>query len=166
VDEAEIELPGTPSSVSEARRFVHAVLDSGGAGDEAWVVTQVVSELATNAVVHAGTSFVLNIAYDDAQIRVSVTDAKPLARATVRHFSNENTTGRGLRLVQSLSRSWGVDQTKAAKTVWCELRRGAAALVEADDFSDETLSVFFPDEAGPAHVRGVENAVASHSAVA
>ncbi len=40
-------------------------------------------------------------------------------------YPNETTTGRGLRLVQTLGQAWGVDQTDAAKTVWCELVRGA-----------------------------------------
>ena len=142
------------------------VLDAGGAADDAWLVTQVVSELATNAVLHAGTRFVLNIAHDDVQIRISVTDAKPLARATVRRFSNDTTTGRGLRLVQSLSRSWGVDQTGSAKTVWCELRRGAAALDDIESVADEALSILFPDEAEPARAQGVENSSPSHRAVA
>ena len=78
-----------------------------------------------DGLVHAGTAFVLTIAHDDSHIRVSVTDGRPLARATIRRFSEETTTGRGLRLIQTLGQAWGVDQTDSAKTVWCELRRGA-----------------------------------------
>jgi anti-sigma regulatory factor (Ser/Thr protein kinase) len=119
------EFDGAPGSVAEARRFARAALEVGGASSEGWPVEQVVSELATNAVVHAGTAFVLTIAQDESHIRVSVTDGRPLARATIRRFSEETTTGRGLRLIQSLGQAWGVDQTESAKTVWCELRRGA-----------------------------------------
>ena len=93
--------------------------------DDDWPVAQVVSELATNAVVHAGTPFVLSIAHDDSRIRVSVTDRRPLARASIRRLSNDTATGRGLRIVQTLGQAWGVDQTDAAKTVWCELARGS-----------------------------------------
>ena len=64
-------------------------------GDD-WTAVQVVSELATNAVVHARTTFTVKIDYDDAYIKVSVIDAKPLARAAVRWFSDTTTTGRGL----------------------------------------------------------------------
>jgi anti-sigma regulatory factor (Ser/Thr protein kinase) len=120
-----LELEPAPSSVAAARRFAQAVLKAGGAGDDDWRVTQVVSELATNAVVHAGSAFVVSIACDDAHIRVSVTDRRPLARAAIRRISNETTTGRGLHLVQTLGQAWGVDQTESDKTVWCELRRGA-----------------------------------------
>jgi len=125
VHEVHGEFDASPSSVAEARRFARAALEAGGAAGDGWPVEQVVSELATNAVVHAGTSFVLSIAQDDSHIRVSVTDGRPLARATIRRFSEQTTTGRGLRLVQSLGQAWGVDQTDSAKTVWCELRRGA-----------------------------------------
>jgi anti-sigma regulatory factor (Ser/Thr protein kinase) len=124
VHETHVEFDGAPSSVAEARNFAHAVLKAGGATDDEWPVTQVVSELATNAVVHAGTPFVLSISHDDSHIRVAVTDRRPLARASMRRLSNESTTGRGLRIVQSLGQAWGVDQTDAAKTIWCELVRG------------------------------------------
>ena len=125
VEETHIEFDGAPSSVAQARHFANAVLEAGGATDDAWPVAQVVSELATNAVVHAGTSFVLSISHDASHIRVAVTDGRPLARASMRRLSNETTTGRGLRMVQTLGQAWGVDQTDAAKTVWCELVRGA-----------------------------------------
>ena len=125
MEETHVELDGAPSSVAQARRFANAVLEAGGAADDAWPVAQVVSELATNAVVHAGTPFVVSIAHDASHIRVAVTDGRPLARASMRRLSNETTTGRGLRLVQTLGQAWGVDQTDAAKTVWCELVRGA-----------------------------------------
>jgi anti-sigma regulatory factor (Ser/Thr protein kinase) len=125
VEETHGQFDGGPSSVAQARHFAHAVLEASGASDDEWPVAQVVSELATNAVVHAGTSFVLSISHDASHIRVAVTDGRPLARASMRRLSNETTTGRGLRLVQTLGQAWGVDQTDAAKTVWCELVRGA-----------------------------------------
>jgi len=127
----QLELEPAPSSVAAARRFAQAVLEAGGASDDDWSVTQVVSELATNAIVHAGSPFVVSIACDEARIRVSVTDHRPLARAAIRRISNETTTGRGLRLVQSLGQAWGVDQTDSDKTVWCELRRGADLFVDS-----------------------------------
>ncbi len=133
MQEAEVEFAGGPSSVPAARRFARDVLEGAGADEDHWLAVQIVSELATNAVVHAGTAFLLNIAYDDATTRISVTDGRPLARAVVRRFSSEATTGRGLRLIQTLGRSWGVDQTASAKTVWCEISRGA----EADDGDDQ-----------------------------
>ena len=114
---------GAAGSVSAARHFVSATLDEEGAADAAWAAVQVVSELATNAVVHAATSFTVTVVVDDGLVRVAVTDAKPFAAATQRHFSDYTTTGRGLRLVERVSRSWGVDTSQTSKTVWCEIVR-------------------------------------------
>jgi anti-sigma regulatory factor (Ser/Thr protein kinase) len=171
VQEAEVEFAGEPSSVAGARRFAREVLDDAGAGDDSWLVVQIVSELATNAVVHAGTPFVLNIAYDDSSIRVSVTDGRPLARAVVRRFSSETTTGRGLRLIQTLGRSWGVDQTASAKTVWCEISRGAEADDDGEQASGRSLR-FGSDDFEPAaqgrlqksRARAIRNSRSSHVA--
>jgi anti-sigma regulatory factor (Ser/Thr protein kinase) len=115
--------PGVPSSVSAARRFVSDSLESGGAAGDGWTAVQIVSELATNAIVHAGTSFVVGVEVGDAVVRVSVTDERPASRAAKRHFAADSTTGRGLRLVETLARSWGVDSDHESKTVWCEFAR-------------------------------------------
>ncbi len=127
---AEIDLEGTPSSVPAARHFVSEALEAAGAEGEAWTAVQIVSELATNAVVHAATSFIVAVSVDDGLIRLSVTDERPFVAATKRRFSNETTTGRGLRLVETLSQSWGVEADATTKTVWCEIVRAAS---EGDD---------------------------------
>jgi len=160
---------GAAGSVSAARHFVSATLDEEGAADAAWAAVQVVSELATNAVVHAATSFTVTVVVDDGLVRVAVTDAKPFAAATQRHFSDYTTTGRGLRLVERMSRAWGVDMTDTSKTVWCEIvrtttggepapstmpepRRGSAS----GDVASPALAAP-PDDEGPAraHARRV-----------
>jgi anti-sigma regulatory factor (Ser/Thr protein kinase) len=143
VHDIEVELIGAPSSVADARRFVADVLESAGALSQTWTAMQVVSELATNAVVHARTGFVVRLTYDDARIRIAVTDRKPFARAVRRRFSSETTTGRGLRLVDALGEAWGVDETDTAKTVWCDLPRGD---IDGDsDVPDEVLVLLFRD---------------------
>lgn len=47
--------PGITADIGEARRFVRRTLSSWGASDFEWAASLVVSELATNAVLHAGT---------------------------------------------------------------------------------------------------------------
>lgn len=153
---AELELVGAPSSVGDARQFVAGVLDAGGVFDDSWVAAQVVSELATNAVVHAGTPFVVRVAFDDVRIRISVTDLRPLARATMRRFSTEATTGRGLRMVANLSESWGVERSRGAKTVWSELRRRATDRGDPGFEPEDDLALLFLEEADS---RTVGNAV-------
>lgn len=121
--QGEVNLEGVPSSVSAARHFVEEILETAGVGDEIWPAVQVISELATNAVVHAGTPFVVEVQVADSAVRISVTDRRPSVFAAKRRFSAETTTGRGLRLVESLSRSWGVDADDGSKTVWSEIVR-------------------------------------------
>ena len=111
------------SSVGAARRFVRSALETAGARDDAWAIAQVVSELATNAVVHAASSFVVRLFVAEAYVRLEVTDHVPHARAIKRQFSAQSTTGRGLQLIEQLGDAWGVDTDTDTKTVWCEVSR-------------------------------------------
>jgi anti-sigma regulatory factor (Ser/Thr protein kinase) len=112
--------PGTAASVGEARRFVRQTLVGWGAETFEWPAAALVSELATNAVLHAGTRFSVVLTLDDNRLRLAVTDGSP-AQPVVRNYGEESTTGRGLRLVVQLSEQWGCDPEKGSKTVWCEL---------------------------------------------
>lgn len=83
-----------------------------------------VSELATNAVRHAGGQFAVEVTYfaPERRLWVGVTDTgtgNPILRTppiTAEH-------GRGLRLVNSLADRWGVRRRRdtMAKTVWFEI---------------------------------------------
>lgn len=130
---AEITFEGLPSSVPAARHFVQAALAAADASGDSWTAVQIVSELATNAVVHAATKFSVEVTVDAGLIRIGVTDARPAVTATKRRFSDDTTTGRGLRLVDSLAESWGVDTAGDTKTVWCEIVQ-----VSADDEPEPT----------------------------
>lgn len=81
-----------------------------------------VSELATNAVLHARTSFAVQVTMTPTVIRVSVTDGSPILPER-RNYSFLHPTGRGLHLVDSLSDRWGVNLEPPGKTVWFELDR-------------------------------------------
>ncbi|MFD9968531.1 SpoIIE family protein phosphatase [Streptomyces sp. NPDC059017] len=139
---ARTSLPGNPLAASAARRFVRAALaDWTGLGtvtprgtdrlaDDAVLV---VSELATNALVHAGTGVEvlarLDPATDDdpAALVIEVSDHHP-ARA-VRGDGHEQEGadpgepehGRGLHLVATLAASWGITYRPGLKTVWARL---------------------------------------------
>jgi anti-sigma regulatory factor (Ser/Thr protein kinase) len=106
-------------TVGAARRFVIAALESGGLplGD----VPLLVSELASNAVLHARSAFTVTIRADDRRVRVEVTDGNSrlpvLAAAPITALS-----GRGLALLQALASSWGVEpRSESGKTVWFEV---------------------------------------------
>ena len=116
--------PPTPVSVSHTRRFLRETLDLWGLqtlGDPAAVV---LSELATNAVVHAGTDFTVRLSTSGKQkLRLSVTDGSTHMprRARDRHA----TTGRGLQLIDGLSTEWGAMlHGLEGKTVWALLSPG------------------------------------------
>ena len=88
-----------------------------------------VSELVTNAVLHARTRFTVEVEVVDDTARVSVEDSSPLPPA-VRTFSDLAGSGRGLHLVEALASRWGVDSRDGAgKRVWFELDLSAAGAV-------------------------------------
>ena len=84
-------------------------------------VVLMISELASNAVQHAGTDFAVSLIQNDRQLRGCVADDNPRL-PTVREQALDAADGRGLQLVQALSTSWGVDPTPpTGKVVWFEL---------------------------------------------
>ncbi len=155
---AEQTFEGAAGSVSAARRFVSSTLEAEGADDAAWAAVQIVSELATNAVVHAATAFTVVVAVDHGVVRVAVTDSKPLVAAAQRHFSDYTTTGRGLRLVERMSRSWGVDTTQTSKTVWCEIVRTSADRNPESTTDSEVRSATVDDVALPRPASAADDA--------
>lgn len=110
--------PARPSSVGAARRFCEQTLE--GWGVVCPDATTVISELVTNAVVHAGTSYVVELALIGRRVRVGVTDGgEPEVR--LRRPGREALGGRGLVLVQALSEGWGWAALSRGKKVWAEV---------------------------------------------
>ncbi|MDQ1629027.1 MAG: hypothetical protein QOI54_2771 [Actinomycetota bacterium] len=118
---AEATFSADTRSVSEARRFVNETLDSWAADPFAWSAVTLVSELTTNAVLHAGTGFTVALRLTDERLRLAVSD-QSLSLPIQRDYGVNATTGRGLSLVKNLAAEDGVELTAAGKTVWCELR--------------------------------------------
>lgn len=80
----------------------------------------VATELATNAVVHTGAPETITIRYLGESLRIEVRDASAAAPQP-RSPSLDAEGGRGMRLVESLADSWGVDEVPNGKQVWCEV---------------------------------------------
>ena len=108
-----------------ARRFVTQALAGWDdhEGDLTDTVTLLVSELVTNAVLHAGSDVEVMVRLTATAARIEVTDAsaEPIAP---RDATTEEASGRGLALVGSLAQRWGVRPAAGGgKTVWFEVNR-------------------------------------------
>jgi anti-sigma regulatory factor (Ser/Thr protein kinase) len=123
VDDASARFRAGPDAPFAARRFVAGLLACRPfagrvAADD---VQLVISELATNAVIHAGTPFSVSLSSDGSVMRISVSDWSAL-RPVMRDGSPGAISGRGLRLVAAVADAWGVEPGPEGKTVWAELQ--------------------------------------------
>lgn len=92
-------------------------MDASGACDDA---ASLVSELATNAVIHARTPFTLVVSRIEDNVRVSVHDGSAVLPRR-RAYGLDAATGRGLRLLATMSSNWGIEAETGGKVVWFEL---------------------------------------------
>lgn len=140
---AEVTLTPTSSSVGAARSFLRRTLTEWDAPELEWHASQVLSELATNAVLHAGTDFTASVDLADDVLRLQVRDGSRRAPRP-RRYGLGATTGRGLGLVGALAQDWGVEPDGSGKTVWCVLTRqdepagepDLTAFLSADDLAE------------------------------
>lgn len=108
----------TQGEVGAARRFLHEVLDERVDGRISEELGLAVSELAANAVRHAGTDFDV-VVEADGVVRLEVEDGSS-APPVARHAGELAPDGRGLHIVDHLCDRWGVHIVRDRKCVWCE----------------------------------------------
>jgi len=113
-----LQLPPEPTSAGMARRFVASSLQTGD--EVAELAVLLVSELASNAVLHARTPFELVVEYDGRRLRVEVHDDSP-ALPSLKDYVPESVTGRGLHMVAASADNWGFEALDGGKCVWFEL---------------------------------------------
>lgn len=111
-------------AVGAARRYVNDCLRELDAHDVGEAAELGVSELVTNAILHGRTPLTITVRrMETGRVRIDVIDGSPLLPEQ-RHNSVSATTGRGLRMVASVSLDWGVqaghDQHGPGKSVWFE----------------------------------------------
>ncbi|MEY2460650.1 MAG: hypothetical protein QOG30_2480 [Acidimicrobiaceae bacterium] len=118
----------TVESSREVRRFLSAALMRWGFEHLVGDASLCVAELATNAVLHAGSTYSVAVRALDAGVRVEVVDDRPElvpsavpTTGTAAAITSRGTTGRGLQLVAALANSWGYTTSATAKTVWFEI---------------------------------------------
>jgi anti-sigma regulatory factor (Ser/Thr protein kinase) len=128
--------PCDAASVGVARRLVRAQLaqtDRSRASlqpELADAAGLLVSELVTNAIVHAQTPVEVRVSVTDTVLRAEVSDGSQTLPAPRRPIGLAG-TGRGLQLLDQVATRWGVLSTDSGKTVWFELTlSGDAARVD------------------------------------
>jgi PAS domain S-box-containing protein len=114
-----VTLTGEPRSVPSARAFVRRLLEECGRPEWVDAAVLAVSELVTNAVLHAHSDRIeLSAAVEDEHVQVGVRDLSPTLPSQ-RSYDEDATTGRGLGLVAVLSVAHGVQSLGAdGKVVW------------------------------------------------
>ena len=107
-------------SVPAARHFVVDVLRAWGLAALDADAAIVVSELTTNALRHAGSPFraIIDRQHDGVRIGVEDTARDTLTR---RSTDSDDPSGRGVDIIEALSRRWGSTELAAGKLVWAEL---------------------------------------------
>jgi anti-sigma regulatory factor (Ser/Thr protein kinase) len=127
-------LPADPSAIGAARRRVLSAVRGWGHAigpDTEGDLALVVSELTTNAVLHAQTSggdgdtFSVEVALARGALTVSVWDADPRPPCAPACPADDAEDGRGLALVAAVTRRHGWERTAEGKRCWAELRAEA-----------------------------------------
>jgi DNA-binding NarL/FixJ family response regulator len=123
LDESRRQLSGDTESGREARRMVSEALqrwDDRVPGDD---VELLVTELVTNAVLHGGSAPEVALLLLPDAIRVEVADGSS-EMPQLRAATLEDTSGRGIALVDELASRWGAEPgADGGKTVWFEIDR-------------------------------------------
>ena len=114
-------VPSLPRSVGQLRRFAVALCEEHGFDGSSDTLALLVSEVATNALLHGSGDVRLRVIANAARVRIEIgddSDDLPLQR----HDGLEAEGGRGIELLESLSDSWGVESVAPqGKVVWFEL---------------------------------------------
>ena len=116
---ANLRLPHSDRAPRIARAFVAENLQSWQLDDLIEPASLVVSEVVTNAVIHARSDAELVLERTPTALRISVTDRG--SGLTREPGSTGSDGGRGLLIVQQLSTSWGAEPTGDGNRVWAEL---------------------------------------------
>ena len=113
-------MPSLPASIASVRRFAVAACRSSGLFDLCDTVALLVSEVATNALVHGNGDVQVRVTSSEGVLLVEVSDESPRLPVP-RAAAPLEEGGRGLALVETLASRWGVRPEGPGKVVWFEL---------------------------------------------
>lgn len=118
-----------PRSVGASRRFMTSTLEQWGERELADTITLLLSELVTNAVVHAQAAPDVTVRLLPDRVHVEVTDTAPDTdpdAVRAKELDETSTGGRGLAMVEALSMGWGSVPLPGGKVVWFDVARTQA----------------------------------------
>ena len=150
-------------SVRAARKFVAEIL-ADVPDDIQESVSLMVSELATNALVHAVSGFDVTVDRAGHSILVSVSDRGDGGMPRLQAPASSEPHGRGLHVVSALSEEWGVSTTwDEGKTVWFRISVPSATPDPSTtgDPSDKTVDLANQDDRTSASSGSIISANAS-----
>ena len=113
------DVPCDPQAPAIARRLVRDHLGATAARAVRAEAELIVSELVTNAVLHGVGPIRVLLAIDDDVVRGEVIDQGTGFEVEIRERGADEVSGRGLWLVASLARRWGVHD--GSSHIWFEL---------------------------------------------
>lgn len=119
---AQIRLEADRQAPSEARRFVREALAAWNQAELADSIMLAVSELVTNAVLHAHSATSVTLVNCDDVVHLQVRDADP-SEPQVRPMDETAVNGRGMQLVGQVSDQWGVLPSPPGKIVWLDITK-------------------------------------------
>ena len=116
----QIDLSASRHSARLARQFVREALDEWGYQHIEDAVTLTVTELVTNAVVHAHSAATVTLLDHRGGVQVRVQDEDPMA-PELQSPTPDESGGRGMVLIDALSDQWGVEPAPPGKIVWLDI---------------------------------------------
>jgi anti-sigma regulatory factor (Ser/Thr protein kinase) len=121
----ELALPAEPKSAGAARHSLASFCrDRGAPAELTEDAILVISELVTNAVMHARTPTLAWAEYEAGAITLAVVDGSAsLPSLLAPNARREN--GRGVAIVDELGATWGLIKTSLGKIVWVNIRQRA-----------------------------------------
>jgi anti-sigma regulatory factor (Ser/Thr protein kinase) len=113
----QVQLKADPTSARAARAFVRRHLRSADE-DLRGSAELLASELVTNGMLHARSDMTLGVVARDTCVLLAVSDESTEVPAE-RSPSLSAEGGRGIALVSTIARCWGVASQRSGKIIWC-----------------------------------------------
>ncbi len=121
-DAQHLHRPPTPHAAADARRFLRR-LALPVTADCAASAELMVTELVTNAVLHARSAAVVGVAVTPDVVLVTVQDGDAAHPEQQPYGASLAQQGRGLHIVEALAERWGVSPHDGGKVVWFTVPR-------------------------------------------